>query len=207
MDAFTVYRTYLGIKSHFQHDSYDFSKYGATRAKPATFLKRKDKYFFEKLAAKYKDNDIVDIFVSNFMEFDNLWVGDLFTEEKQKVLAEYRKRKESLDYKFQQDLTKLCDRVEIAGKKFNDLFAIKSSGHPEIFKLVMSKFIHPETYCILNDLLGFSTLFDAKLSGDHFYENYSKKLRKYAAFLDLSSDSKKSYKKSVLETISRHSVA
>ena len=53
-EGFDAYCLYLAVNNHFNTDSYDYFKYaGKTSVKLETFLKRKDKYHFAKLARKY----------------------------------------------------------------------------------------------------------------------------------------------------------
>ena len=48
--GYNAYKTYVALKNHFKSDSYDYFKYkGKARVKEETFLKRKDKFFFEKI--------------------------------------------------------------------------------------------------------------------------------------------------------------
>ena len=50
MTPFEAYCEYVSLKNHFTQSGYDYFKYnGKTRLKPATFQKRKDRIFFEKL--------------------------------------------------------------------------------------------------------------------------------------------------------------
>ncbi|HCX23246.1 MAG TPA: hypothetical protein DHN29_15105, partial [Cytophagales bacterium] len=59
MTAFDCYKTYLAFKNHFTKDNFDYFKYGGkTRASTASFNKRKDKYFFEKMSRQKKDGEI-----------------------------------------------------------------------------------------------------------------------------------------------------
>ena len=48
---FDAYRQYLSLKNHFTKDKYDYHKYcGKSRATVQSFYKRKDRFWFEKLA-------------------------------------------------------------------------------------------------------------------------------------------------------------
>ena len=79
MDGFEVYKTYLAIKLHFTRDNYNFDQYnGGTRATNDSFNRRNDRFFFHRIAKKYK-TDIVDFIVSGFVIDSNTWVGDLST--------------------------------------------------------------------------------------------------------------------------------
>jgi len=68
MDAFNAFKIYMGLKAHFNSD-YDFTKYGGkTRASKSSYLKRKDKHFFGKVAVfskKFKSLAFASIFSFN----------------------------------------------------------------------------------------------------------------------------------------------
>jgi hypothetical protein len=204
MDAFTVYKTYLGIKSHFTSTSYDYTKYGNVKAKRSTFLNRKDKYFFERISKKYRDDQIVNLFISNFLIDENVWIGDFLTTRLEEVYKEWCKRNESIEYNFEQDVETICNHLENNNQKFDDLFSCEGT-HPEIFKLLMRKQINPETYVILDFILQFNKQFDRKLSEDAAYSNMSLKFKKYKSFLKI--DDIKKYRKVLLDNINRYSVA
>ena len=53
MEPIDVYLMYCAMKAHFSKNNYDFHKYGGkTKVSRDSFWKRKDKYFFVKLAKK-----------------------------------------------------------------------------------------------------------------------------------------------------------
>ena len=55
MDAADVYLTYCAIKAHFSKNKYDYHKFaGKTKIKRDSFYKRKDRFFFARLARKLK---------------------------------------------------------------------------------------------------------------------------------------------------------
>ena len=54
-EGFDSYQLYLGVKLHFNSESYDFVKYnGKVKADLPSFLKRNDRFHFGKLARLYK---------------------------------------------------------------------------------------------------------------------------------------------------------
>ena len=78
--GFNAYKIYLALKSHFTSD-YDYFKYhGKMRVKEESFLKRRDKFFFEKIERRYK-KELVPFFVSNLIKEDNAWSGSLATDQ------------------------------------------------------------------------------------------------------------------------------
>ena len=53
IDPFDSYKMYNALKLHFETDGYDAIKYNyKSNASPKAFMRRKDKYFFAKLAKK-----------------------------------------------------------------------------------------------------------------------------------------------------------
>ena len=71
-DPFASYAMYNALKLHFETDGYDAIKYNfKTSVKPTSFFKRKDKYFFAKLAKKH-DRDLKDYYISNFKSWSEL---------------------------------------------------------------------------------------------------------------------------------------
>ena len=73
MDPYESYKLYNALKLHFESD-YDAVKYNfKTTVKPQSFFKRKDKYFFAKIAKTY-EKDLLEFYVSNFKN-DMKYVG------------------------------------------------------------------------------------------------------------------------------------
>ena len=85
-----AYRCYLSLKNHFTKDKYDYHKYcGKSRATVQSFYKRKDRFWFEKLARNKSDQEIAEFFISNFISCTDpgkLWIGEMIREEKVDML-------------------------------------------------------------------------------------------------------------------------
>ena len=57
---FDAYKQYLSLKNHFTKEKYDYHKYcGKSRATVQSFYKRKDRFWFEKLARNKDDKEVV----------------------------------------------------------------------------------------------------------------------------------------------------
>ncbi len=57
--GFEVYTMYVAMKAHFKTKSYDFVEFGGRiRSRVSSYEKRKDKYYFEKLARKYNEQEV-----------------------------------------------------------------------------------------------------------------------------------------------------
>ena len=152
MEAYDAYKIYHALKLHFT-TSYDYTKYnGKANVSVDSFLKRKDRPFFGKVARKYKD-DTKDFFISNFI-VNPKGVGN-FNDEN---YLNWKKRNQSLKYNYKSELVELFHKVEA----FDEIF--HSDGqHPLLLKQLMSKKTSIETVAILESLLGFCKRFDKQI--------------------------------------------
>ena len=107
-----AYRCYLSLKNHFTKDHYDYHKYrGKVRATNAAFYKRKDRFWFEKLARQKKDNEVEEFFVSNFIystDPGTMWIGEMIKEGEGRY-QEWKKKTQSLSYIFKEEVGSLID--------------------------------------------------------------------------------------------------
>ncbi|MCU0389048.1 MAG: hypothetical protein MUE71_10620, partial [Chitinophagaceae bacterium] len=83
LNAFGAYRMYLAMKAHFTKESYDYVKYaGKTNASEASFNVRKDRYYFQKLAAKYDSEQLKNLFIVALYEKPDVWIGNIANDPK-----------------------------------------------------------------------------------------------------------------------------
>jgi len=173
---------YLALKRHFTSESYDYFKYnGKLRVTKDTYYKRKDRFFFEKMAKQYYSHVIQEIFVSNMIDDSNYWIGNTFKGHCMSVHKKWTTTIESLFYFFQQDFEKLIDEYD--GDKFTNAFKCVDGQHPFIFKLYIQNKIMLETVIISNHFL---KLFDRwKISSNDpiLLPNQIVKMTKYSPFL------------------------
>jgi len=181
MEPFQVFCEYLALKSHFSNPKYDYFKYNKkVRASLESYHKRRDRYFFEKTSRKYKDKDIVDFFVSNFIASDtsnNIWIGEIIISG-EKNYIEWMKRQQSLTYLFKEQSEELFSQI-----KLDDALSC-AKGHPVILKKYLSGKLFLENLVIYDKILNFSKDFDKKLL-DPVWEMVSLKIRKYSPFINI----------------------
>jgi hypothetical protein len=181
MMPFDVYREYLALKNHFTKDSYDYFKYcGKSRATVQSFYKRKDRFWFEKVARQKTDQEVVEFFVSNFItctDPSKLWIGEMIREGDQRY-SEWKKRNQSLSYIFKEETQSLFEN-----KKVDDIFDC-SKGHPPVLKNFLNGKISLETLVICDRIFLFGKNFDKKLK-DPVWQSVSLKLKKYSSFLHI----------------------
>lgn len=142
---------YLALRAHFQTDEYDVVKMqGRIRASRKSFDGAGKEFAFRRLVKMYKDEEVCNFMVSNFIR-GNHW-GGIFDVEAAKEYADWKRRQESLSYVFDQDLYQLFE--EAADDGVQDIFAHVPGSHPYILKAFLRRTICPETLVILNKILG-----------------------------------------------------
>jgi len=192
--SFEAYQIYMGLKLHFTSEKYDYFKYGGkTRVNVDKFYQRRNiVHFFEKLKTKYKPQQLVEYFASNFI----LGKTDIFDigEDGDEVYIEWKRRIQSMAYVFQKDINTLLSKVD----HFDDLFKVVDGKNPVILKSYYQNDITIETFVILQNILGFFKQFDSELNDDIVWPDKKMLCSKYIVFLNM--DTKK-YLKILKETL------
>jgi hypothetical protein len=169
MTPFETYQKFLALKMHFTSD-YDIIKYnGKVKANYDSFEKRKDKYFFYKLSKMKEPESFI---LSNMIENDISWIGDLFDPEKEEVYKNWNKRQQSLSYIFSNDIKKLLP-------SFNENFIIKDGQHPPLLKLYRRKEVCIETLILLDEILNYFPYWNKNIQDTVIWPNIYKRLVKY----------------------------
>ena len=186
--GFDVFKTYLAIKLHFTSDSYDYFKYeGKINCKLDTFTKRNDRYFFHKLSTKYKQDEIIDFFVSNFLSDDKKWIGNLLQNDGKDVYLDFKKRKESFNYFFRSDCNNVLNDFSSRGLSFDTGFTCINGQHPRVLRLLIQKKISYQTAIVLDYYLTFIKNWDKKIEEKIVWPNISNKIIKLKPFIRFNS--------------------
>ena len=176
-DPFESYKLYNSLKLHFETDNYDAIKYNfKTSVKPTSFFKRKDKYFFAKLANTY--DDLLDFYVANFKN-DVKYVGDMLNEHGERYYREHKKVCESLTYTFENDINKLYE----SNSDFDSLLEARDNEHPFVITYWLQDEIHLETVVILDSITGFVDRENKKISETIIWPDIFRKITKYKPFV------------------------
>jgi hypothetical protein len=185
------YRLYVSIKQHFNNESdYNYIKYNGktTNVNSESYKRRKDKFYFEALGAKKKDN-LLQFYVANFVVGDGRYIAELYNQESESVYFGWQRVIESLTYLFKEDIKEVKEFLENRNLKFDDLFKIDDGDHPIIFRFVQQKMIKVETYIIMDKVLHFSNRFKREIEDEYIYPVVQYKLDRYGEFMNF--DSKK----------------
>lgn len=175
MTPYEVYKEYLALRNHFNNASYDYFKYlKKSSAKGDSFDKRKDKFFFEKLA---KHRDPHGFMLANFVHDPKTWIRDMaYSDSAERVYLDWLKRKDSLTYVLTSDLNKLQF-------PFDSNFVVKDGQHNYILFLLLGDQISIETACILVDLVGCFGYLEKHLEDDVVWQEVGQRIRKYTPFI------------------------
>lgn len=185
-EGFNAYKLYLAVKNHFT-TNYDFFKYnGKVNAKEDSFLKRRDKFFFAKLQRKYNNDQLRDLFVSNFADGEDFWIGNVLTQKAESVYTEWKARQMKLSYILEQDLKFLLDYYNERNLDFNSLFVMEN-GHPILLQCVLRNDIYVETMIIIDRVLNYSRRWN-KVLDDPVWTEFKKRMDKYSPFVLFEAD-------------------
>ena len=152
LNEFTCYKTYQALRLHFQ-GKMDFFKYGTIKAKASTYSNRKDRYFFQKLAKKYKHDELVNLLVANFIYSDISWVGEVLDESAEEVYLKWQQKIQSLSYRFERECSDIVNYLDLKGLDFTDLFVVKDNQFPKISNLYLNDTVSIETLILLNSCI------------------------------------------------------
>ena len=179
-DPFESYKLYNALRLHFQTD-YDAIKYNyKSNVTPQSFFKRKDKYFFAKIAKKY-EKDLVSYYVANFKEGVS-YVGDMVNEVGDDNYNKYKKVKESIHRVFSVDINILTES-EI---DFDRCFTSFDGQLPLVIQLMMQDDISLETVVILDSLIGFIPRESKKIKDTIIWPDIKRRIEKYKPFVNFN---------------------
>jgi hypothetical protein len=182
MTPIEVYQKYLAIKLHFTTESYDYFLYkGKVNSKRNRFDNRNDRGVFEYVARKYQDPEIINRFVSNFLDRESPWIGEIFSGQGKEIYTNWLKRNESMSYFFSEELTKVLDET---GTLTDSLVVDNQGKYPLLLKMYLKKDISPETIVMLNNILNFLPMWKQNILDEYYWPGVYLKLKKYTPFVE-----------------------
>lgn len=186
MTGYEVFRYYLTIKTHFG-GTYDYFKYRGLmkNVSEISYERRLDKAFFDAIARKVSQENIMMFFVANFVHNKSMYIGEYYVnfEKAKSVFLAWKKLASNLYFTYCNDLRNIVDfaiRNEITGQ---ELFKVKDSDHPLIFRFLLSDMICIETFVILENIIKFCASIDAKLKDEIIWKQEYKIVSNYTPFM------------------------
>lgn len=182
----SVYTLYLQMKHHF-NGRYDVIKYNwVMRVSDQAYQKRRDKYFFEKLADKYTLKELTLIFMSNLVANQDAWIGDISDADALVFYHEYVGKLKRIKTIFEDDIKNIyyfSKKVEV--KTLQEIFDFNTKVNTSyIFKLLQSNIISFETFILLDSFLGIIDKHN-DATNDLVWSKYATKLEAYRKILNV----------------------
>jgi hypothetical protein len=195
--GFEAFMMFNSIKLHFTSDSYDFFRYnGKSNVTKQNFANRKDKYSFYKLSRKYRNEELLNFYIANFLVKDVNWIGDITGVEGEENYKMWQKRNQSLNYRFKEDIMYLMDKVSIG----SDMIKVKDGQYPLLLNETMQGAVTIETLSILNHMMGFFEMWNKKISDTIIWPTWKRKCEKYTPFIHYDeSKFKETFKEAIKE--------
>ena len=196
--GFSAFAIFNAIKLHFTSSSYDFFKYnGKSNVTKQNFANRQDTYSFYKLSRKYRNEDLVNFYVANFLVKDITWIGDITGAEGEENYKMWQKRNQSLNYRFKEDIMYLVDKVSTS----SDMIKVKDGQYPLLLNETMQGAVIIETLSILNHMMGFFEMWNKKISDTVIWPTWKMKCEKYTPFIHYDASK---YKETFKEAIKQY---
>jgi len=195
--GFSAFAIFNAIKLHFTSSSYDFFRYnGKSNVTKQNFANRKDKYSFYKLSRKYRNEDLVNFYVANFLVKDITWIGDITGADGEENYKMWQKRNQSLNYRFKEDIMYLVDKVSVS----SDMIKVKDGQYPLLLNETMQGAVSIETLSILNHMMGFFEMWNKKISDTIIWPTWKMKCERYTPFIHYDeSKYKETFKEAIKE--------
>lgn len=188
MTGFECYETYIAIKIHFSSETYDAVKFkGKVRASVKSFNRRNDIHVFEKIASRYKKDELILFFIANFIH-DNTYIRNLLNEDANERYKELQKTLQSMSYIFNNDFDYILSYIKTHDLAFDDIFFGDTNDYPILLKMALYKEIHIETFIILNKVLNFIPDFDKRIQEQYIWPAFKNKVIKYGKFIDADTE-------------------
>jgi len=201
LTAYEAYCLFQALKLHFTSESYDYFKYnGKVKVTPEQFNGKRDKYFYHRLCRRYNADEILDFIVANMLGNDAHWVGKLLDDQADELYKSYLKNKQSLSYRFKND-------VEHLFTEGSNPFKFEDNNYPVILNDYMRGDVSLDTIIILNDVTNCFAKFDAKLKGDFLWDKFYFKAKKFRPFLSYDKEKIKAVLKQQLNSLDRQKIA
>jgi hypothetical protein len=166
---------------------------GKTKANARSFSTKKDKYFYERLARRYDEKELVEFFVSCMIKNPNVWVGDMCRDvSHSENYMDWKRRKESMTYCFSEEVKKVAEEEP----DFDQLFVCKKGEHPKLFDLYNERTITLETLLGIDLVTDCFDDWNTYLEDDIIWKDAYYLAKQYRPFLMM--ESKKNRFKNIL---------
>lgn len=193
LTPFEVWSTYTACNLHFKKGSkYDAFKFNfkGPRLKRETFMAHRQRYAFEKLATRSK-NQVVGYFVANIIQ-GNTWISNMSSD----VYIKWCGQIQNAGYHFKNEMSYIAN----LGISFDDLFTIDDyTGNPTLYDMHASNKICLESLVMLDILVGYSSRINKNANDPlEIISDLTHKIVQYKPFIQSTSIDLKKARQTVL---------
>jgi len=198
MNGYQAYCLYNSIRLHFSQEKYDAFKYNfRANLKLSAFEKRRDRYFFEKIARRYSNEDDLKLFFVDNIMSDISWIGDM-NHDLHKKRDSYR---QSLYYNFEKEIKLIRANAYKYNLDFDGVCKTSSNKSDNLLlNLYMSQQLSADTLVIIDHLVGFIKSLKSELRDPlGITQSTLLTLKKYQPFLiPLIGNNKNKYRERII---------
>jgi hypothetical protein len=171
IDGYEFFEVYTAVNLHFTSKSYDYFRYnGDTSISEKSYLKRRDKYFFENHAARLKEISPIAYCVSNFAS-GKKYIKDFDVKTYQNWMEKFNR----MGYTFKEEMINyLRAKKNYKGDKLDLLV-----------DLLHANAVSPEFVILFNTIMGgeiFKEL-DTHVNNFLWHSHVKNNLTRYAPFI------------------------
>jgi len=162
MNGYQAFCIYNSIKLHFSRENYDAFKYNfRTSIKQSSFEKRRDRYFFEKIARRYPNDSDLKLFMVDNIIAENVWIGDM----EDSIHSRRDSHRQALFYNFEKEV-KLISEIAYKYKLSFDGVCRANSTKTDnlLLNLYISQQISLDTVVIIDHFVSFVKSLKQQLS-------------------------------------------
>ena len=165
-----AYKLYLALQRHFS-TSYDFHKYnGKVNASVDAYQKRNDMYSFEKLTKIVQRDELLNFFISHFLDNPKCWIRNMNKSHYEK----YKAFLKNFPNKFKEDLQYIS--------QYNPADLMATNDIPLIHKLCMENKVSMETLIAMDKFFPFIDRHDEEVKVPFAWPDHIAMLKNYRPF-------------------------
>lgn len=198
IDGKSVYNLYLQLKNHFNGRRDVVKAQWRMKVSDDSYAKRKDKFFFQKLAERFTLKELCLIFIGNLVSNQDAWIGEISDSDAVNFYHTYLARLKNIRNRFEDDVKNIyyfARKVKVSS--LNEIFCYNESIQSSyIFKLLQSGIISFESFIMLDSFLNIIEKHDQ--FDNIIWSNYSVRLKAYRKLFQVDADESRERFKSAI---------
>lgn len=184
-NGYNIFRIYCALKGHVK-GSFDVAKYGlAIKMKKSTYLNRKDRPMFERIAGRLDAKDAFELIAFNLTSNPECIGYELTGADAYQYYLKKFGLIQRINTVYTDDLKVLFKMLHDNDKKFKELFI--GSAHPVIIQLLMREEISLESVLIIDSFIPIIELMNDHYAEDILWQKWYLKLVQYRKLCDINS--------------------